>query len=70
MLKWTLNFRIEDKTTTEILFEKLHLATLSSTIRLHHLRCFDHTERTANWINKIQRMKVIGKVPKGRPPKS
>ena len=48
MLRWILKFRVEDKTTTEMLYYQLHLSLLSSTIRLRRLRWFGHIESSTN----------------------
>ena len=67
MLRWMLNFRLQDHTSTNDIYQKLQLTTLESTLTLRRLRWFGHTERSQQWINKIREFNVAGDTRPGRP---
>ena len=70
MLRWMLNFRVEEKISLEKMYNMVGVPSLSSSLRLRRLRWFGHTMRSSGWINRISNLKVSGKAGKGRPPKS
>ena len=58
MLRWILNFRITDRISSVELYRKLKIPTLESALRKNRLRWFGHTQRSDQWINKIQTFDV------------
>ena len=70
MLRWILNFRITDRISSVELYRKLKILTLESALRKNRLRWFGHTQRSDQWINKIQTFDVTGNAGRGRPSKT
>ena len=70
MLRWILNFRITDRISSVELYRKLKIPTLESALRKNRLRWFGHTQRSDQWINKIQTFDVTGNAGRGRPSKT
>ena len=69
MLRWILNFRLQDHTSSLVLYNMLNIPPLEVSLSVHRLRWFGHTERSDRWINKIRHLEVEGAVGKGRPVK-
>ena len=70
MLRWILNFHITDRISSVELYRKLKIPTLESVLRKNQLRWFGHTQRSDQWINKIQTFDVTGNAGRGRPSKT
>ena len=70
MLCWILNFHITNRISSVELYRKFKIPTLESALRKNRLRWFGHTQRSDQWINKIQTFEVTGNAGRGRPSKT
>ena len=69
MLRWMLNFRVQDHTSCSHMYNMLQIPTLESILTTHRLHWYGHTERSNRWINKIRHLEVDGYTGRGRPQK-